>query len=48
MRKNIPWDEIDEQRGKHWSWIFGKFPTRTPPAVRTRWNMIGPRVEKMH
>lgn len=46
-RKNIPWDPIDEQRllayrkeGKPWDWIFGKFPGRTRPAVRTRWNMV--------
>jgi hypothetical protein len=51
-RKNIPWDEIDEQRlrvyreeGKAWKWIFQKFPTRTPPAIRTRWNMIQHRSE---
>jgi hypothetical protein len=51
-RKNIPWDEIDEQRlrvykeeGKPWKWIFQKFPTRTPPAIRTRWNMIRHRVQ---
>jgi hypothetical protein len=51
-RKNIPWDEIEEQRlrvykeeGKAWNWIFKKFPTRTEPAIRTRWTMIQRRVE---
>jgi hypothetical protein len=52
VRKNIPWDEIEEQRlrvykeeGKAWKWIFKKFPTRTEPAIRTRWNMIQHRAE---
>jgi len=51
-RMNIPWDPIDEQRllvyrkeGKSWDWIFRKFPGRTRPAIRTRWNMIRPRGE---
>jgi hypothetical protein len=51
-RKNTQWDAIDEQRllaykkeDKSWSWIFQKFPTRTPAAVRTRWNMVRPKVE---
>jgi hypothetical protein len=51
-RKNIPWDPIDEQRlvawkkeGKPWGWIFKKFPGRTYPAIRTRWNMLRPRDE---
>lgn len=51
-RKNIPWDDIDEQRlvaykkeDMSWNWIFQKFPTRTPAAVRTRWNMVRPRDE---
>jgi hypothetical protein len=51
-RKNIPWDEIDEQRllvynkeGKPWKWIFQKFLTRTPPAVRTRLDMIKARAK---
>ena len=46
-RKNIPWDPIDEQRllayrkeDKPWSWIFQQFPNRTPPAVRTRLNIV--------
>jgi len=46
-RKNIPWDAIDEQRllaykkeEMSWRVIFQKFPTRTPAAVRTRWNMV--------
>jgi hypothetical protein len=50
MRMNIPWEAVDEQRllaykkeDKPWDWIFGKFPGRTPPAVRTRWSMIRPR-----
>jgi hypothetical protein len=50
-KMNTPWSGLDEQRllaykkeGKPWSWIFGKFPLRTRPAVRTRWNMIRPRV----
>jgi hypothetical protein len=45
--KNIPWNEIDEQRlrehreeGKPWKWIFKQFPTRTEPAIRTRWTII--------
>jgi hypothetical protein len=25
------------QKGKSWDWIFGKFPGRTRPAIRTRW-----------
>jgi hypothetical protein len=52
MRKNIPWGELDEQRllaykkeGKPWSWIFRKFPGRTPGAVRTRLNMVQARVK---
>jgi hypothetical protein len=51
-RKNVPWGEIDEQRlrvykeeGKTWKWIFKKFPTRTEPAIRTRWTIIQHRVE---
>ena len=51
-RKNITWDDIDEQRllaykkeSKSWGWIFGKFPSRTQPAIRTRWNMLRPRDE---
>jgi hypothetical protein len=51
-RKNTPWGAIDEQRllaykkeGKSWEWIFGKFPGRTRPAIRTRWNMVRPRGE---
>jgi len=50
--KQSRWSDLDEQRllaykkeGKSWEWIFGKFPGRTRPAVRTRWNMIRPRVE---
>jgi hypothetical protein len=46
-RKNIPWDEIEEQRlrvykeeGKAWKWIFKKFPNRTEPAIRTRWTIL--------
>ncbi|KAF8847268.1 hypothetical protein BDZ45DRAFT_343497 [Acephala macrosclerotiorum] len=49
-RMNVPWEDIDEQRllaykkeGQSWEWIFGKFPGRTRPAIRTRWNMIRPR-----
>ena len=52
MRKHSPWLTLDEQRllaykkeGKSWRWIFGKFPTRTPAAVRTRWTMVRARVE---
>ena len=51
-RRNIPWDEIEEQRlrvyreeGKPWKWIFKKFPGRTEPAIRTRWTMIQQRSE---
>jgi len=50
--KNIKQEGLDEQRllaykkeGKPWEWIFRKFPGRTRPAIRTRWNMIRPRVE---
>ncbi|KAH6714684.1 hypothetical protein BKA61DRAFT_656055 [Leptodontidium sp. MPI-SDFR-AT-0119] len=50
--KNIKWEGLDEQRllaykkeGKPWEWIFRKFPGRTRPAIRTRWNMIRPRFE---
>ena len=48
--KHSRWSDLDEQRllaykkeGKSWEWIFGKFPSRTRPAIRTRWNMIRPR-----
>ena len=51
-RKHSPWSTLDEQRllaykkeGKSWRWIFRKFPTRTPAAVRTRWTMVQARVE---
>ena len=51
-RINIPWSDLDEQRllaykkeGKSWDWIFKKFSGRTPAAVRTRWNMIRPRID---
>ena len=51
-RKHSPWSALDQQRllaykkeNKSWSWIFGKFPSRTPLAVRTRWNMIRERAE---
>jgi len=37
------WSDLDEQclliykkEGKSWEWIFGKFPGRTQPAIRTR------------
>jgi hypothetical protein len=50
--KHSRWSPIDEQRllaykkeDKPWSWIFKKFPGRTPPAVRTRWNMLRTRDE---
>jgi hypothetical protein len=50
--KQSRWSKLDEQRllaykkeDKSWDWIFGKFPGRTPAAVRTRWNMVRPRVE---
>ena len=33
------------QEGKAWDWIFGKFPGRTRPAIRTCWNIIRPRGE---
>jgi hypothetical protein len=52
IRKNIKWEGLDEHRlltykkeGKPWKWIFRKFPDRTEQAIRTRWNMIRPRVE---
>ncbi|KAI9779869.1 MAG: hypothetical protein M1839_007182 [Geoglossum umbratile] len=48
--KRSRWSDLDEQRllaykkeGKSWDWIFGKFPGRTGPAIRTRWNMVRPR-----
>ncbi len=51
-RKNTRWDEIDEQRlrvykekGKAWKWIFKKSPTRTEPAIRTRWTILQHRVK---
>jgi hypothetical protein len=51
-RMHSPWSALDEQRllgykkeNKPWSWIFRKFPNRTPPAVRTRWNMIQEKAE---
>jgi len=50
--KQSRWSDIDEQRllaykktDKFWDWIFGKFQSRTPAAVRTRWNMVWPRGE---
>jgi len=46
-RKHSVWLPLDEQRllaykkeGKSWSWIFRKFPGRTPGAVRTRRHMV--------
>jgi hypothetical protein len=51
-RKNVPWEDIDEQRllayikeEKPWKWIFPKFPGKTPAAIRTRWNAIRHRGE---
>jgi len=51
-KKHSPWSDLDEQRllaykkeGKSWSWIFRKFPGRTQPAIRTRWNMVRSRDE---
>jgi hypothetical protein len=51
-RTHSPWSELDEQRllvykkeNKSWPWLFCKFPDRTRPAVRTRWNMIRLKVE---
>jgi hypothetical protein len=50
--KHSRWSDLDEQRllaykkeGKSWEWIFGKFPCRTRPAIRTRWNMVRPRCD---
>jgi hypothetical protein len=50
--KHSRWSDLDEQRllaykkeGKSWEWIFGRFPGRTGPAIRTRWNMVRPRSE---
>jgi hypothetical protein len=49
-RKQSRWSGLEKQRllaykneGKPWPWIFRKFPGRTHPAIRTRWNMIRPR-----
>jgi len=46
MSKQSRWSYLDEQRlvaykkeGKSWSWTFRKFPSRTQPAIRTRWSM---------
>ncbi|KAH0538364.1 hypothetical protein FGG08_005059 [Glutinoglossum americanum] len=51
-RKRSPWLTLDEQRllaykkeGKSWRWIFRKFPTRTPAAVRTRWTVVQAKVK---
>jgi hypothetical protein len=51
-RKYSPWSALDEQHllgykneNKPWSWIFRKFPNRTPPAVHARWNVIRERAE---
>jgi hypothetical protein len=48
--KHSQWSKVDEQRllaykkeDKPWDWISG-FPGRTRLAVRTRWNMIRPKV----
>jgi hypothetical protein len=45
--KHSRWTDLDGQRllaykkeGKSWEWIFGTFPARTRPPIRTRWNMI--------
>ncbi|KAI9770343.1 MAG: hypothetical protein M1839_003220 [Geoglossum umbratile] len=45
--KHSRWSDLDERRllaykkeGKSWDWIFSKFPGRTRPAIRTRWNMV--------
>jgi hypothetical protein len=41
--------KVDEQhllaQGKPWEWIFGKFPGRTRPAIRSCWNMVRPKGE---
>jgi hypothetical protein len=43
ISRHSRWSGLDEQRllaykkeGKPWDWIFGKFPGRTRPAIRTR------------
>jgi hypothetical protein len=45
--KHNRWSDLDEHRllaykkeDKSWDWIFGKFPGRTPAAIRTRWTMV--------
>jgi hypothetical protein len=54
-RKHSAWLPLDEQRllaykkeGKSWSWIFRKFPGRTPGAVRTRCHMVQARITERH
>jgi hypothetical protein len=54
-RKHSAWLPLDEQRllaykkeGKSWSWIFRKFPGRTPGAVRTRCHMVQARISERH
>jgi hypothetical protein len=54
-RKHNAWLPLDEQRllayrkeGKSWSWIFRKFPGRTPGAVRTRCHMVLARLQERH
>jgi hypothetical protein len=54
-RKHSAWLPLDEQRllaykkeGKSWSWIFRKFPGRTPGAVRTRRHMVQARLLERH
>ena len=51
-RKHSPWSALDEQHllgykkeNNSWSWIFHKFPNRTPLAVRRHWNMIREKAE---
>ncbi|PVH87780.1 hypothetical protein DL98DRAFT_509343 [Cadophora sp. DSE1049] len=48
--KHSRWSDLDEQRllaykkeSKSWEGIFGKFPSRTQPTIRTRWNIVRPR-----
>jgi hypothetical protein len=47
VRKNIPQDEIDEQRLRVYTKVgevlevdLQAVPTRSEPAIRTRWTMI--------
>jgi hypothetical protein len=55
IRKHSAWLPLDEQRllayreeGKSESWIFRKFPGRTPGAVRTRCHLVQARLPEWY